>query len=46
MFFVVESQCLKLCTGPAQRQHQHTDYIHGHHTGLHKNCNNTIFLAI
>ena len=22
-----------------QRQHQHTDCIYGHNTGLHKNCN-------
>jgi hypothetical protein len=33
-------------TRAAQRQHQHTDCMYGHHTGLHKNCNNTIILAI
>jgi hypothetical protein len=32
--------------GPAQRQHQHTDCICGHHTGLHENCNKEMILAI
>jgi hypothetical protein len=33
-------------TGPAQRQHQHIDCMYGHHTGLHKSCNNKIILPI
>jgi hypothetical protein len=26
--------------GQARRQHQHTDRIYSHRTGLHENCNN------
>jgi len=33
-------------TGPVQRQHQHTDCIYGHRTGLRENRNNKMTLAI
>jgi len=33
-------------TGPAQQQHQHTDCVYGHHTGLHEKCNNKMILVI
>jgi hypothetical protein len=32
-------------TGPVQRQHQHTDCICGHHTGVRVNYNNKIILG-
>jgi hypothetical protein len=40
----VLAQCVH--TGPIRRQHQHTDCIYGHYTGLHENYNNKIILAI
>lgn len=33
-------------TGPVRRQHQDTDSTYSHHTGLHKNYNNKMILAI
>ena len=31
--------------GPSRRQHQHTDCLYSHQTGLHENDNNKMALA-
>jgi len=33
-------------TGPARRQHLHTDHIYSRHAGLHENYNSQVILAI